>query len=129
MEHIVWLKEYSVGNKKLDAQHLKIITLINSLDDYLDGGEAEKPIADVLDELQAYIVEHFSSEEALLQKKKYPGLAEQKKSHDEFIKQFSHLCAQMDGDEAKQAKSLIDFLIDWWRTHILEEDMRYKKYV
>ena len=129
MEHIVWLKEYSVGNKKLDAQHHKIISLINSLDDYLGDGEAQQPISEVLDELQAYIVEHFSTEEALLQKKKYPGLDEQKKSHDRFIKQFSHLCAEMDGGVAKQAKNLIDFLVDWWRTHILEEDMRYKKYV
>jgi len=129
MEQIVWLKKYSVGNEKLDAQHLKIFSLINSLDDYLGGSEVQKPIIEVLDELQAYIVEHFSTEEALLQKKKYPGLDEQKESHDKFIKKFSHLCAEMDGDEVKQAKNLIDFLVDWWRTHILEEDMRYKKYV
>ena len=128
MQKIVWSEEYSVGVKELDAQHQKIIELINMLADSSEGEGDLKSIAYVVNEMHSYIIDHFSTEERMLKKKKYPGLKAQRASHDAFIKEFSYICLEVSRDRSGAVKRLTEYLGNWWSSHILEEDMQYKGY-
>ncbi len=128
MNKIIWTEKYSVGVKELDAQHQKIIALINRLVDYMEEGKDENSISYVVNEMHTYIIEHFSTEERLLARIKYPALKEQKESHNQFIKNFSNLCIGVGGDKIKAAQCITDVLIEWWDQHILQDDMQYKRY-
>jgi len=128
MKKITWSEEYSVGVEALDAQHQKIIEMINLLADSSKQGGDLDAIAFVVNEMHSYIIEHFSTEEKMLKKKKYPGLKAQRASHDAFIKEFSYICLEVSRDRSGGVKRLTDYLSNWWSSHILEEDMQYKKY-
>ena len=128
MKKITWSEEYSVGVATLDAQHQKIIELINTLaDSTADSGDADS-IAYVINEMHSYIIDHFSTEERMLKKKKFPGLAAQRASHDAFIKEFSYICLEVARDRKSATQRLTEYLGNWWSTHILEDDMQYKGY-
>ncbi len=129
MSKIVWSDEYSVGVDTLDAQHQKIIELINLLDEYSEQGKDAKSIAYIVNEMHSYILEHFSTEERMLEKAKYPGLAGQKDSHNAFISEFSHICSEMGSNKSKGERHLTDYLNQWWDSHILHDDMHYKQYL
>jgi len=128
MKKIIWSEDYSVGVAELDAQHRKIIELINKLDDSSGQDGDSGSFAFVINEMHSYIINHFGTEERLLKKKKYPGLQEQRASHDAFIKEFSYMCLEAERDRKGAAKRLREYLNDWWDNHILEDDMQYKSY-
>ena len=128
MNKITWSGEFSVGVADLDAQHQKIIELINTLEDHSGEQGDSDAVAYVLNEMHSYIIEHFSTEEGMLKRKKYPGLMEQKASHDAFIKEFSHICLEVSRDRESGVRRLMEYLSDWWTRHILEDDMKYKRY-
>ena len=128
MKKITWSEAFSVGVADLDAQHQKIIELINTLENSSEEQGDSDSVAYVLNEMHSYIIEHFSTEEGMLKKKKYPGLEAQKASHDAFIKEFSHICLQVERDRESGVQHLMEYLSDWWTRHILEDDMKYKRY-
>ena len=65
----------------IDDQHQLLIDLIARLDAGVDGFLPN--MFGVLDELQKYVHEHFTFEEALLIKHGYPDFAEHKHEHDD----------------------------------------------
>ena len=128
MEKIIWADNFSVGVPELDEQHQQIILMINQLVDYIHQEKDAKSIAFILDEMHSYIIEHFSTEERMLTKIKYKGLDEQKDSHNKFISEFSHICAEVGQDKEGAVKHLATYLNGWWSHHILEDDMQYRKH-
>jgi len=75
MNKIKWKKEFSVGIKKLDNQHKKIIKILNQFLTINPGehgkGGNEKEIEKILDNLLEYIKEHFRTEEEYMLKYDY----------------------------------------------------------
>ncbi len=128
MKKIAWSEEFSVGVAELDEQHRKIIELINTLTDATGGEGGVDSIAHVINEMHSYIIDHFSTEERLLKRKKYPELDAQKASHDAFIKKFSYICLEVARDRDSATQNLTEYLSHWWSSHILEDDMQYKRY-
>lgn len=126
MSAIQWTNRYSVGVTQLDEQHQKILELINSLAQCMVSDQCQQAVPHVLNEMHSYILEHFGLEERLLLKVRYPRFNEQRDSHNGFIKQFSNFCAEVDGGGKETIQSLLDFLTNWWDSHILREDMGYK---
>jgi len=86
MKKIVWTKEYSVGVKSLDEQHIKIIELINTLIDHHNDGVKSETIADVLQQMVKYAQNHLDYEEELLEKHHYPKLMQHASIHIEYLK-------------------------------------------
>jgi hemerythrin-like metal-binding protein len=127
MNTIIWTEKYSVGVPELDAQHQKIIALINKLNECVRGERELHAVSYVMNEMHSYIIDHFGYEEKLLAKIHYPHLDEQKVSHNAFIKQFSYICAEVNTNKMETVQYLVNFLNEWWDTHILLDDMKYKQ--
>ena len=121
---IEWTPAYSVGVEQLDNQHKKILGLINELI-MKNGDNSHK---DMLNELYFYINEHLRDEEKLLTDKGYPFISSHKDLHNNFRTMIDEFSAAIDGSPEDFEPKLILFLRHWWDHHILEEDMKYKKY-
>ncbi len=82
---IVQNSKYSVKVASIDGQHQKIFDTIDRLNQALADGQGKTVVKQVLDDLIAYTMNHFSSEEALLEKQGYPKLASHKMEHKTLV--------------------------------------------
>lgn len=133
MSKIKWKKEFSVGIKKLDNQHKKIIKILNQLliigpPQHEKGGN-EKEIEEILDNLHGYIREHFRTEEEYMLKYNYPGYDKQKEEHNNFI---DRLC-EFEKEHLKGHRlvtiNIFNFVWDWFSQHILKLDKQYSPFL
>ena len=65
MALMVWDNSFSVNVKEIDAQHQKLIALINDLHDAMKTGKAKDVLGKILSDLTDYTVYHFGNEERL----------------------------------------------------------------
>lgn len=129
MELLPWIEKYSVGNKEIDAQHKKIVKLINELHESMKEGRGKEKIGKVLQDLINYTSEHFAAEEKMLISVKYPGLNEQISEHKRLVQQVKEYQSNFLNGNAMMTMELNQFLKSWLVNHIMGTDMRYKDYV
>ncbi len=116
---------YSVGYPEMDRQHIKMIELINRSIELEEEGGSEEQLKDLLAEMVDYAWYHFEAEEALLTELGIEGLQEHIQAHDAYSKRVVELSIIEGLDN--QLKNINEFLSQWWLSHILIEDMKYKK--
>jgi hemerythrin len=109
-EKIVWSDSFSVGNKKLDEQHFKIVSFINELID-MPAITRQAEALDCINKMLSYSVEHLDYEERLLRENNYPESSCHSVIHKFYVKKVQN------------------FLKEWWTYHILEEDMKYRSFL
>jgi hemerythrin len=122
MVYIVWQKIYSVGVPSIDQQHEKLVGIINTLYDRIRVGKGSEGIIKILEELSAYAETHFRHEELLMGEVGYSGLKDQEKSHNAYRTRV----AEMEKSFRQQPMQVLEFLKEWWLTHITKSDMLYK---
>ncbi|MCR6631776.1 MAG: bacteriohemerythrin [Magnetospirillum sp.] len=128
MPFIQWSPSFSVGNAVLDADHRKLIDILNQIYDAWTENNCTVELGRLFDELMDYTDGHFSREESKLLSRDYADLARHHAAHErlrELVHAFRsrHLAGQ-------QADTLTEemakFLKSWLLDHILEEDMKYR---
>ncbi|MDX8394796.1 MAG: bacteriohemerythrin, partial [Mariprofundaceae bacterium] len=120
-----WNDAMSVGIEAIDKDHKALLDLIIRLSDSIEKNLDQKTIASVFSELEAYIVYHFSREEAIMRERQYKGLESHLKSHQNFIDSVPKLKDKLLISGSKHvAEETLLFLFDWLINHILGEDMK-----
>ncbi len=123
MSLIQWNDTLSVGIGEIDKQHIKLIGLINQLNDAIQSGHDQEALAGVLDELVAYTMYHFGTEERLMELYAYTELAPHIERHEQFLIDITTFIERYQERSSPQlAKDLITFLSDWLSNHILRTD-------
>ncbi len=130
LEDIVWLDVYSVGVAELDAQHKKLIGMMNRIVDCQSAADA--PISNSLDEalngIFDYLRIHFGAEEEYMRKIGYPGIAAHAEQHAEFLEAMVDFSFSATGSVPD--KGVIHrYLRNWLLVHILQSDMEYRRFV
>lgn len=125
MEKIIWNDQFSVGVKKMDVQHQKIIRIFNTLVDNAQANAGSEKVSEVLSEMVEYASEHFNCEEQLLRDHAHPDLEQQKAGHSEFRRRAGEFCLLASKEDEKVTHDLLNYLHDWWTNHILCEDKKY----
>ena len=87
MKDIVWDKILSVGVDEIDEDHRKLVNIFNILNHSVMEGESPEYLAATLEELINCTVWHFSHEERLMLKYRYPAIEEHKAQHRDLIDQ------------------------------------------
>lgn len=128
MELVLWSDKLSVGVKTIDRQHQTLIDMINRIITDTDLTVRSEKMTEILTEMTRYAVEYFQSEEGLLAEFEYPHLEEHKAQHREFRKKTMALCNATAAGVEAVPQILINFLREWLRSHVLEEDMKYKDF-
>ena len=130
MEPLVWSNRFSIGVDLIDFQHQHIFELLNQLFQAADESELKpKKIQRLLNELSEASKEHFASEEKLIKKHSPSLLKSHQQRHLAYYKKTSNLKTTMITGEGGVPDVLRFYLHEWWKNHILNEDMRYKEYI
>ncbi len=125
MPLITWNKNLSVNVPDLDAQHQKLIGMINDLHDAMAKGQARNMLKPLLDRLIQYTVTHFRYEEQYMQQIQYAKLAEHKGEHERLTNQVQNFAQKFDSGELSVTIEIMNFLRDWLTNHIQRVDKQY----
>jgi hemerythrin len=129
MEAFDWKKEYSVGNKNIDAEHQKLLLLSRKIINLETTTENKKQkLSSALKELMNYVKTHFKNEEDYMARIGYPDLESHAKVHktitDNLIKTIT---ANKSADALiKQLEGLLE---KWIIKHIFDEDKKYQEWM
>ncbi len=127
MELITWLDSYSVGNERLDGQHQRLLSIINSLGEAMLAGTEHTALMKILSDLAGYAKTHFRDEERMLTELNYPDLAKHQERHADLNRKLADYYRNFYLKRDMKAQDVLDFLKHWLFDHILEEDMGYKE--
>jgi hemerythrin len=129
MAFMDWSPALAIGVPTMDAQHQRLVALINDLHEAMKSRQAKDELKRVLAGLADYTRTHFVAEEALLDRAGYAGLATQRRSHDAITKKLDELRAKHEAGTLFVSTETMTFLEDWLQTHILREDRAYAPHV
>jgi hemerythrin len=128
MQYFPWKDEYQVNIAEIDAQHRRLVELLNELYDAMRAGKGKEITGRVLGELIDYTKKHFAAEEKLLQDNAYPAFLAHLSEHTrltskvlEFQKEFNT------GGTISVQLSM--FLKEWLINHIQGVDKKYSPYL
>lgn len=125
MALMTWSGSLSTGVTAMDEQHKKLMNAINDLHAAMLAGQDKTAAGALLAMLVNYTKQHFSAEEALLTRTKYPNLASQQAKHKDLTAQVQRFAARYERGELALNVDLLIFLRDWLVTHIQKEDRNY----
>lgn len=125
-----WHPDYSVGHPLLDEQHKEFFSLCRhaeacSKDHSRDGVERYH---DLLNELVKYAQRHFLTEEKMLEHCAYPDLDDHKAEHETYREKLTDFVLEATFGKLDR-EGLFNYLSEWWLAHILQSDMKYRRYV
>ncbi len=129
MALLTWSNEYSVGIKDIDAQHTKLIGMINNLHDAMKDRKGKEALRPIIDDLIAYTVSHFGREEQLFAQHGYAEGVRHAGVHKALTQQVLDLKTKIDSGTGVLAVEVMAFMKTWLTSHIMAEDKKYAPFL
>nr|AQV13692.1 hemerythrin [Naineris laevigata] len=111
-EPYVWDESFKVFYDNLDEEHKSLFKAV--FDCAGDRGSSDK-----LANLVSVTVNHFTNEEAMMQKAKYSDFPAHKSAHEGFVAKIKGLKTPLDD-------ATVHFAKEWLVNHIKTTDFKYK---
>jgi hemerythrin len=124
MPFVRWDESLALGKESIDRQHKGLFEVVNRLHAALGGGAEAAALDECVDAMSRYCLEHLRDEEAYMVEIGYPGLAEHKILHLDFMRMTSDL-AEAREDGLIPFQDALCSLVRWLDQHIRREDLRY----
>jgi hemerythrin len=124
----IWTDALSIGNVNIDKDHKKLFDIYNELVDHIEQNKSREEFARILSEMTDYARTHFKKEEGYMRIFSYPGLADHKKSHQEYVYKVAMYNSDLMGPNPPDPFEIITFIRTWWTKHILYSDLEYEIY-
>lgn len=126
-----WDDKYLLGIPMIDAQHKKLVKLINALYDIATGDEAtyKLQMSKVLKALTDYTIYHFADEEQFMTKYGYHSTDTHKIAHTSFINEIHAQIRRLGTGDQKEGLHLYQYLINWLYMHIGKADPIWANFV
>ncbi|MBE7376176.1 bacteriohemerythrin [Pseudomonas lopnurensis] len=123
MSLLVWQSDLNTGIDVIDAQHRRIVEMINHLHS-AQMSQHSAELGEVLEELVDYTLSHFAFEEELMEEAGYPFTGAHKRVHQIFTRRVDEyrLRFRAGEDVADELKSLLS---RWLFNHIRNDDKAY----
>ena len=123
MQAFTWSPLFETGLAEVDAQHRRLVELVNQLGEDADSGSPEK-IDQTISALAEYTVYHFQCEEAIMTNH---GVAadhsdRHRETHHRFVAQVVEWIERRKSGESISLQQLLEFLANWLVFHILGDD-------
>jgi hemerythrin-like metal-binding protein len=122
---IAWRKSYECGHPVIDAEHRRLFEIGDTVINAVMKNKTRAHIEFLLDELTEHIQAHFSTEEAVLARTRYPLTQEHRGHHMELLQKAQGL-----RDSYRQGlldvSELVGFIAyDVITEHIINEDLKF----
>jgi len=136
-DFVQWSDALNVGIPFVDAQHRKLIDILNELHSGIHGAhgpqspEGGASFRKAMHGAVEYVRVHFSAEEELLRKINYPDFAAHKAQHEEFVRHILDSVSRFESGnryEGLELVKLLSFFRNWLLEHIGVLDKNYATY-
>jgi hemerythrin-like metal-binding protein/putative nucleotidyltransferase with HDIG domain len=121
-----WNVNFNTGIAEIDAQHEKLVSLINQLASHAAFKTDLPTLNTIFDQLADYTVYHFQEEEILWNTyfpPEDPAVRDHKEIHESFVTSILDIKAQITvASQPIIVEELLAFLTKWLASHILEND-------
>lgn len=130
-------EKYMTDIAFVDEEHKKLFDIINQAnnlaqdDQISDNLDKYDEIIDILGSLKEYTEKHFTHEEEYMREIGYPDLSAQMKAHKTFINKMASVDyneLEFMDDQREFLLDLIDYLLYWLSTHIMNMDKKIGKW-
>ncbi len=128
MSIIEWKDEYSVRVKEIDAQHQKLVEMINELHTAMAGGKSKDILSEIIQKMVEYTQLHFRTEEKYFDEFNYPQREQHKNEHNSFIEKVTDFSNSFNSGKVFLSIEVMDFLKDWLANHITGSDQEYSDF-
>jgi hemerythrin len=125
MSFLEWKDSYNIGIKEIDNQHRGMFDLISKLSNTKQIYKNDKYFLATFEMFISYTRTHFKTEERYMIEANYEKLDEHKQEHDSFLDNLSEAIRRLRNEEPNIHQKLLDFLRDWYGSHILGTDRDY----
>ena len=128
MSKLEWTKTFETGLEEIDAQHKQLINLANGLIQAMSMGMGRDILEEIFHELRDYTCRHFVDEEVFMERIGYPGLAEQKASHEQLAREVDDFWKRFAEPSGVSPTEVNAFIQRWILKHIAEKDSDMAEY-
>jgi hemerythrin len=127
---IAWNDFLSVGVPEMDDEHRKFISRVNDLNKAIIESEDKATVERMMDVMLMEATHHFSHEQELLARWKYPDTAAHIAKHAELTAQFERVTKEFAETDlsfiwALKGLHVKQLLLE----HLLKEDMKYRDFL
>ncbi|MGR9045717.1 MAG: bacteriohemerythrin [Gammaproteobacteria bacterium] len=128
MALITWTAEQFGTNVGFaDEEHQILFGKLNKLYDLATGGAERSAVGAQLDDLIAYVVDHFAHEEREMQAKGFAGLEAHKAEHEALVGICADLQKKFHAGEADVTEEVGQMVKGWLDNHIPTFDKGYSQ--
>jgi hemerythrin len=128
MKEIQWDDRLSVGISDIDKQHQQLLELCNKAFRAISKGMTEAEFKEIIAELRQFVKLHFTTEEELMEKHKYPRRDEHRAEHAKLTQTVKEFHTSGYRHEHVPPEELKAFLTNWIINHIIRHDLSYVKH-
>lgn len=125
MSLIEWKNGKSVSIYEIDAQHKKLFDLINQLNYALKKDEGNLVLTHIIKQFVLFAQLLFWTEEKYFDLYNYSKAIEHKAEHQHFITEIKNIKMDFDNGNIDFPERVLHFLKEWWKNHVLVEDVKY----
>ncbi len=116
----------TLGLQIVDEQHVKIVRMLNMLNEAIKHNKPATQLLQLLEELISFTEYHFETEERLMRECGYPEEVEHQNVHEHLLHEVHYLKARFaQGGELV----LLQRLKDWFALHIVSSDKALAEYI
>ena len=130
-EIVTWHRSYSVNIPLIDSQHKELIDWTNSLyrSCLKDRENSKNAFMRMLRAVVNYVEYHFSTEEKIMDRVKYPDYSNHKREHNDFVREILRAADDLSRGVKYNPLSFVTYLKDWVLTHIAVSDKALGQYL
>ncbi len=126
MAFFKWDPSLETGNAEIDEQHRTMFELANKLHVAVTGTAASpEAVEDAIYRLTDYVLEHFTDEEALMTRLRYPAVGSHEGLHKSLTADTMRLAASYFNGDPLAATKIGPFVTSWLKDHIVAEDLAF----
>ncbi len=123
-----WKEEYTTRIEEIDTQHKHLLEVIKGIYELSDKDIDDTGLNILLEELVNTFQHHFTSEESLMEKYKYPLISEQRMQHELMKRNITRLVEETKHNRIILVQLLFN-LVRWFRDHDNDYDKEFGKYI
>lgn len=123
MTFLTWDESLSIGVAEIDAQHKRLFELGDAVARTVERGFDREVVGAELRTLCDYAVEHFSTEEALMDMDAYPEYDQHLSEHMHCTTRALDFLEAFNEDRDVDMAEFLRFVDTWVREHTMRMDM------
>jgi hemerythrin-like metal-binding protein len=125
---VEWDESCSVKVVRFDDDHKQMFSLINKLHAAMLRGKGALAVQETVAQITDHAQGHFSGEEAMMEKTKFPELASHRLEHQELVKRLEQFQRQIDMGNFVSSVRVAEFL-DSLMAHTKGTDQKYSEHL